>query len=80
MGWIGDELIWLRSPDFANVFVSCETAEQFETTRVIVCTQEIAERWSDDDVLAWSKSQGERGYQTRMNAILQAYVQAHQSK
>lgn len=31
----------------------------------------------DDDVLAWFKSQGERGYQTRMNAVLRAYVQAH---
>ena len=34
----------------------------------------------DDDVLAWFKSQGERGYQTRMNAVLRAYVQAHQPK
>ena len=33
----------LRSPDFADVFVRCETAEPFETTRVIVGIQEIAE-------------------------------------
>ena len=36
--------------------------------------------WVDDDVLAWFKSQGARGYQTRMNAVLRAYVQAHQPK
>ena len=31
----------------------------------------------DDDVLEWFKSQG-RGYQTRMNAVLRAYMQARQ--
>ena len=31
----------------------------------------------DPDVLDWFKHQG-RGYQTRMNAILRAYVEAHQ--
>lgn len=31
----------------------------------------------DPDVLDWFKDQG-RGYQTRMNAILRAYVEAHQ--
>ena len=30
----------------------------------------------DQDVLAWFKEQG-RGYQTRMNAVLRAYMQAH---
>lgn len=30
----------------------------------------------DDDVLGWFKSQG-RGYQTRINAVLRRYVQAH---
>ncbi len=30
----------------------------------------------DGDVLAWFKSQG-RGYQTRMNAVLRAYMEAH---
>jgi len=31
----------------------------------------------DEDVLAWLKEQG-RGYQTRINAILRAYYDAHQ--
>jgi uncharacterized protein (DUF4415 family) len=30
----------------------------------------------DADVLAWFRSQGE-GYQTRMNALLRAYMEAH---
>ena len=30
----------------------------------------------DGDVLAWFKSQG-RGYQTRINAVLRAYMEAH---
>ncbi|MDP6629572.1 MAG: BrnA antitoxin family protein [Kiritimatiellia bacterium] len=31
----------------------------------------------DPDVLEWFKHQG-RGYQTRINQVLKAYVQAHQ--
>ena len=31
----------------------------------------------DDDVLTWFKNQGP-GYQTRMNAILKAYKEAHE--
>ncbi len=33
----------------------------------------------DGDVLNWLKSQG-KGYQTRINAILRAYYEAHQDK
>lgn len=31
----------------------------------------------DSDVLTWFKTQG-RGYQTRMNALLRAYMEAHE--
>jgi len=31
----------------------------------------------DKDVLAWFKAQG-KGYQTRINALLRAYMEAHQ--
>lgn len=31
----------------------------------------------DEDVLAWFRARGP-GYQTRMNAVLRAYVEAHQ--
>ena len=33
----------------------------------------------DADILAWFKSQG-RGYQTRMNAVLRSYVDAHKDE
>jgi len=33
----------------------------------------------DYDVLEWFKAQG-KGYQTRMNAVLRAYVEAHQNE
>ncbi|MEX2616561.1 MAG: BrnA antitoxin family protein [Alphaproteobacteria bacterium] len=33
----------------------------------------------DRDVVAWFKSQG-RGYQTRMNAVLRSYYEAHESE
>jgi uncharacterized protein (DUF4415 family) len=32
----------------------------------------------DSDVIAWFKSQGS-GYQSRMNALLRAYMEAHQA-
>lgn len=32
----------------------------------------------DSDVLAWFKMQG-RGYQTRINALLRAYMEAHRT-
>lgn len=32
----------------------------------------------DSDVLAWFRQQG-RGYQTNINALLRAYMEAHQS-
>lgn len=33
----------------------------------------------DADVLAWFKAQG-RGYQTRMNAVLRSYYEAHKDE
>ncbi len=33
----------------------------------------------DEDVLSWFKNQG-KGYQTRINALLKAYKEAHQHK
>ena len=33
----------------------------------------------DDDVLTWLKSQG-KGYQTRINAILRTYYEAHRNE
>lgn len=49
----------------------------FETARVVVPPgkKQVTVRL-DNDVLTWLKSQG-RGYQTRINAILRAYYEAH---
>ncbi len=49
----------------------------FETARVIVPPgkKQVTIRL-DSDVLAWLKDQG-RGYQTKINAILRAYYEAH---
>ncbi len=49
----------------------------FEKARVVVPPgkQQVTVRL-DSDVLAWLKDQG-RGYQTRINAILRAYYDAH---
>lgn len=33
----------------------------------------------DEDVLEWFRARG-RGYQTRINALLRAYVEAHRSR
>jgi uncharacterized protein (DUF4415 family) len=33
----------------------------------------------DDDVVTWFRQQG-KGYQTRINAVLRAYKEAHQSQ
>jgi uncharacterized protein (DUF4415 family) len=53
-------------------------ASFFETVRVVVPPgkKQVTVRL-DSDVLAWLKGQG-RGYQTRINAILRAYYEAHQ--
>ena len=51
----------------------------FETARVVVPPgkKQVTVR-IDGDVLEWLKGQG-RGYQTRINAILRAYYEAHVS-
>lgn len=52
-------------------------ARFFETARVVVPPgkQQITIRL-DRDILQWLKRQG-RGYQSRINAILRAYYEAH---
>jgi uncharacterized protein (DUF4415 family) len=47
--------------------------------KAIVISPEVKELISmrvDQEVLAWFKAQG-KGYQTRMNAVLRAYMKAH---
>ena len=51
--------------------------EFFKTARVVVSPgkKQLTIRL-DEDVLAWLKAQG-KGYQSRINAILRAYYEAH---
>ena len=55
------------------------TDEQFwKTAKVVMPTRkEIVTMRLDADLLGWFRQQ--RGYQTRINAILRAYMQAHES-
>jgi len=45
---------------------------------VLPQTKEIVTLRLDPDVLAWFRQDG-RGYQTRINAVLRAFVEAHQT-
>ena len=52
-------------------------ADFFRTAKVrMPRTKKAVSLRLDQDVLAWFKKQG-RGYQTRMNAVLRTYMQAH---
>ena len=55
------------------------TDEQFwKTAKVVLPTpKEIVTMRLDADLLRWFRQH--RGYQTRINAILRAYMQAHES-
>jgi len=55
-------------------------AEWFKSARVVVPPgkKQVTVRL-DNDVLTWLKGQG-KGYQTRINAILRAYYEAHTTK
>ena len=55
------------------------TDEQFwKTAKVVMPTpKEIVTMRLDADLLRWFRQQ--RGYQTRINAILRAYMRAHES-
>ena len=55
------------------------TDEQFwKTARMVLPTRkEIVTMRLDADLLRWFRQQ--KGYQTRINAILRAYMQAHES-
>ena len=53
--------------------------EEFWAKARVVFPRQIGKKHTglriDEDVLAWFRAQG-RGYQTRMNAVLRAYVEA----
>ena len=43
MGWIDDESFWLRSPDFADVFVRGKATEGLESSPEIIGCHEVVE-------------------------------------
>lgn len=50
----------------------------WENARVVMPTpKQLTSFRLDPDVLAWFKSLG-KGYQTRVNAVLRSYMEAHQ--
>lgn len=62
-------------------FSDCpELDEEFLRTAKIVMPERktVVTIRLDPDVLEWFKAQG-KGYQTRINALLRAYMKAHQS-
>jgi len=56
-----------RQPDWTNVKVAWPQPKQAISLRI------------DQDILAWFRDGGP-GYQTRMNAVLRAFVDAQQGK
>jgi uncharacterized protein (DUF4415 family) len=56
-----------RRPDWTNLKVTWPQPKQAISLRI------------DQDILAWFRDGGP-GYQTRMNAVLRAFVDAQQSK
>ncbi len=66
-----DEIDYSDIPELSDSF--------FENARLSapVAKSQVTMRL-DDDVLAWFKAQG-KGYQTRMNAVLKAYMQSQKS-
>ena len=70
----------LRDEDIDYSDIPELDADFFRNARVVVPPrkQQLTIRL-DTDVLAWLKSQG-KGYQSRINAILRAYYDAHRDK
>jgi uncharacterized protein (DUF4415 family) len=56
-----------RQPDWTNLKVAWPQPKQAISLRI------------DQDILAWFRERGP-GYQTRMNAVLRAFVDAQQSR
>ena len=43
MDRIEDEPVWIRSPDFGDVFVGCEAAERLEPAGGVIGSHEVGE-------------------------------------
>ncbi|NKC17107.1 MAG: hypothetical protein GKR94_34400 [Gammaproteobacteria bacterium] len=60
----------IPSEKFANAIVRKNSKPIPRKTQITLCL--------DTDVLNWFKAQG-KGYQTNINALLKAYMEAHQN-
>jgi len=68
----------IRKGTAADPDVHATDAEFWKSAKVVMPTpKEIVTMRLDADLLRWFRQQ--RGYQTRINAILRAYMQAHES-
>jgi len=68
----------IRKGIAADPDVSATDAEFWKSAKVVMPTpKEIVTMRLDADLLRWFRQQ--RGYQTRINAILRAYMQAQES-
>ena len=72
-----EEVKRLASEDMAELGIDPDWMEH--TTVMFPRPKERVTVRLDPDVLDWLKAQG-KGYQTRINAILRAYYEAHQGK
>ena len=43
MDWIDDEPVWLRGPDFGDLFVGCKPAKRLKLARQMVACHEVGE-------------------------------------
>jgi uncharacterized protein (DUF4415 family) len=55
------------------------TEEMMARAKIIRRSKEIVTLRLDAEVLEWFKAQG-KGYQTRINAVLKAYMKAHEER
>jgi uncharacterized protein (DUF4415 family) len=66
-----------KDEDIDKSDISPIPAEFWAQAKVVVPEKKPISIRVDEDVLQWFRQQG-KGYQSRMNAVLRAYVQAHQ--
>ena len=76
-----DEIAAIRDEDIDTSDISKLDRSFFDTARLVVpegVGKKTVTMRMDIDVLEWFKEQG-KGHLTRMNAVLRAYMLAHQS-
>ena len=70
-------LVDLKDEDIDTSDIPVITAEFWANAKLVIPDKKPISIRIDEDVLQWFRTQG-KGYQSRMNAVLRAYVDAHQ--